>query len=340
MLARAIIARVSRITVTHFTDPGCPFAYTASPALAVLRWRYGDQLELAARHDRPGRGPETLRRGGLHAHAYDDRQPAAFAGYGMPLLMEPRARVAATSRACRAIVATRLLFPGREDEVLRALQLGWFTTTLLLDEDADIAAALERVDGLDVDRGRRRDRRAADDRRLRGRQAADPQRGRRADDFQGKARQTDGPVRYSAPSLVFHGRRRAASRGGRLSADRGLRRADRQPRPHARAQGRRRTSRWRRCDASPTASSRRRSRRSWRRTTSCPIAPPPRRALIELTGDGRRRRDAARRRRALAHRLSRSRRAGGRVASSAAMSVTVTLPDGKAAGAGRRRHRR
>src|SRR5262249_51605457 len=33
-----------RISVTHFTDPGCPWAYSASPALAVLRWRYGEQL--------------------------------------------------------------------------------------------------------------------------------------------------------------------------------------------------------------------------------------------------------------------------------------------------------
>src|SRR3954471_11882095 len=33
------------ISVTHFTDPGCPWAYSASPALAVLHWRYGDQLE-------------------------------------------------------------------------------------------------------------------------------------------------------------------------------------------------------------------------------------------------------------------------------------------------------
>ena len=33
------------ISVTHYTDPGCPWAYSASPALAVLYWRYGEQLE-------------------------------------------------------------------------------------------------------------------------------------------------------------------------------------------------------------------------------------------------------------------------------------------------------
>src|SRR5437764_645350 len=32
------------IEVVHHTDPGCPWAWSASPAHAVLRWRYGDQL--------------------------------------------------------------------------------------------------------------------------------------------------------------------------------------------------------------------------------------------------------------------------------------------------------
>jgi len=131
----------------------------------------------------------------------------------MPLLMEPRARVTATSRACRAIVATRTLFPGREDEVLRALQLGWFTTTLLLDQDADIAQALARVDGLDIDAivaaiDEQATLDAYEDDKLQTRSAEGG-----PTDFQGKARQTDGPVRYSAPSLVFH-----SSSGQRLEA--------------------------------------------------------------------------------------------------------------------------
>src|SRR4051795_4834695 len=32
------------IDVTHFTDPGCPWAYSAMPAHTTLRWRYGEQL--------------------------------------------------------------------------------------------------------------------------------------------------------------------------------------------------------------------------------------------------------------------------------------------------------
>ena len=33
------------ITATLFSDPGCPWAYSESPALRVIEWRYGDQLD-------------------------------------------------------------------------------------------------------------------------------------------------------------------------------------------------------------------------------------------------------------------------------------------------------
>jgi protein-disulfide isomerase-like protein with CxxC motif len=194
---------VSKIEVTHFTDPGCPFAYSASPALAVLRWRYGAQLQwrlvtigLAEDPRRYIDSCYTPTRSTLGQHSY-------FRRFGMPLLMVPRERVTATAPACRAIVATRLLAPGREHDALRALQLAWFTTPALLDETDAIAHALERVDGLDVEAVVA----AIDSPDTLAGYERDKHETRQAEggptDFQGKARQTDGPVRYSAPSLVF-----------------------------------------------------------------------------------------------------------------------------------------
>ncbi len=191
------------IAVTHFTDPGCPFAYSASPDLAVLRWRYGDQLRWRLVTIGLAEDPQRYIDAGYTPTRSTIGQQSFFRRYGMPLLMSPRARVTATSRACRAVLATRLLASGREEEALRALQLGWFTTTLLLDEDADIAQALRRVDGLDVDAVVA----AIDDERTIAAYERDKRETREAEgsptEFQGKARQTDGPVRYSAPSLVF-----------------------------------------------------------------------------------------------------------------------------------------
>jgi protein-disulfide isomerase-like protein with CxxC motif len=207
-----MIARVSAIEVTHYTDPGCPWAYSARPAMTVLRWRYGSQLRWRIVTIGLSEDPRSYVERG-YTPTLMTMHNVSFRRYGMPFIAEPRRRVAATARACRAIVATRLLDPPREQEVLRALQLGWFTTTLVLDEADDIARALAAVEGLDVDAviGALDDERtiaAYEDDRAQARTAQGG-----ATHFQGKARQTDGPVRYSAPSLVF-----AGEDGARLEA--------------------------------------------------------------------------------------------------------------------------
>jgi protein-disulfide isomerase-like protein with CxxC motif len=205
---------VGRIKATLFNDPGCPWGYSVSPALAVLRWRYGDQLDwrlvtigLAETHERYVQAGYTPTRMALGHIRFRDR-------YGMPFVIVPRERVLATAPACRAIVATRLLDPSREFAVLRALQLAWFNTTLLLDESADVALALERVEGLDAHGIVA----ALDDPRVSEAYEADKRESRRAEGgpahFQGKARQTDGPVRYSAPSVVFEADERRLEAGG------------------------------------------------------------------------------------------------------------------------------
>jgi 2-hydroxychromene-2-carboxylate isomerase len=208
------IGGVSKIDVTLFNDPGCPWGYSESPALAVLRWRYGSQLswrlvtiglaESTERYEQAGYTPARMAAGHI---MFRER-------YGMPFALAPRARVLATARACRAIVATRLLDPARELAVLRALQLAWFNTTLLLDEDAELAQALEHVPGLDA----KAIIAALDDPRVSEAYEADKRETREAEGgpthFQGKARQTDGPVRYSAPSLVFKAAERHLEAGG------------------------------------------------------------------------------------------------------------------------------
>lgn len=201
------------ISVTHFSDPGCPFGYSASPALAVLGWRYGAQLEwrfvtiglteTAEQYLERGYTPATMANVGR-----------AFRRYGMPFAAAPKARVFATGRACRAIVATRLQDPEREYLAFRALQLGWFTTPLVLDDDAQIAAALGRVEGLDVDAVIR----AMDSEEVERAYQADRAEARSAagtpTELQGKSATTDGPVRYTAPSLIFSTGERSLEAGG------------------------------------------------------------------------------------------------------------------------------
>jgi 2-hydroxychromene-2-carboxylate isomerase len=190
------------IAVTHFSDPGCPWAYSASPAHAVLRWRYRDQLQwrlvvigLTEEAD------QYVQRG--YTPAKSARGYVRFRRRGMPFATEPRERVSATGLACRAIVATRLHAPEHEFAVFRALQFGWFTTPLVFDEPGALVEALSWVEGLDA---------AAivatlGDPEVEEAYEADRAEARTAEgkptDAQGKAAQSDGPVRYTAPSLIF-----------------------------------------------------------------------------------------------------------------------------------------
>jgi hypothetical protein len=143
------------------------------------------------------------------AHGY-----MRYRRFGMPFSTDPRARIAGTARACRAIVATRLLDPEREHAVFRALQFGWFTSTLVLDDPADIATALERVRGLDV----RAIVDALDTQPVSDAYEADRALARTAaggpTEFQGKSARSDGPVRYTAPSLLLRAGERTLEAGG------------------------------------------------------------------------------------------------------------------------------
>jgi predicted DsbA family dithiol-disulfide isomerase len=191
------------IAATLYSDPACPWAYSECPALRVIEWRYGEQLrwrlvlvgltEDASQYEKRGYTPL---RGALGQLAFRQR-------YGMPFSPRPKARLSATSRACRAVVAARLQQPGSEWRVFRALQLANFTTLLLLDDDAQLADVLREVPGIESDRivfaidspevieAYERDK--AETRSAAGSAA----------ELQGKTRISDGPVRYTAPTVAF-----------------------------------------------------------------------------------------------------------------------------------------
>ena len=200
------------ISVTMYSDPACPWAYSESPALRVIEWRYGSQLgwrlvlvgltEDASQYERRGYTPL---RGALGQLRFRGR-------YGMPFSPSPKPRLSATSRACRAVIAARLEDPASEWRVFRALQLANFTRPMLLDDDGDLADALSAVPGIEPQRivGRIDDPevveaywRDRDETRSAAGSAAE---------LQGKTATTDGPVRFTAPSLAFE------SNGTRLVA--------------------------------------------------------------------------------------------------------------------------
>ena len=203
------------LQVTHFSDPGCPWAWSASPAFAALRWRYGDQLEW--RHVMIGlteNGAVYERRGytpGSQAAGYRKFR----VGRGMPFATEPRERIHGTWPMCRVVVATRRLAPEREFAVFRALQFAQFT-------EHGVPRGRRRAarrDRLGAGHRRRRDRR----RRGRARRPSGcsrPTATRPArppgspTEFQGKSANTDGRVRFTAPSVRFSNGETTLEAGG------------------------------------------------------------------------------------------------------------------------------
>jgi 2-hydroxychromene-2-carboxylate isomerase len=191
------------IEATLYTDAACPWAYSANPALRVLEWRYRDQLTwrlvmIGLREDVTAAYARSFdpARAVLGHHTFREL-------YGMPFGLVPKERPAGTGRGCRAVVAARLLDPGSEWRVLRALQFAQFTTPLLLDDDERIREALAGFSGIDADEIVAR----LDDPEIAEAYERDKAEARSAAgtaaEAQGKTSTSDGPVRFTAPSIVF-----------------------------------------------------------------------------------------------------------------------------------------
>jgi protein-disulfide isomerase-like protein with CxxC motif len=191
------------IATTLFIDPACPWGYSATPALRVLRWRYGTQLDWRLVMIGLTETTDQYAKRGFTAVRMAKGLPS-FRRYGMPFAAEPKERLSATARGCRAVVAARLTTPGSEWKALRALQLANFTTPLLLDDDESISAVvaaatsipaatiLGLLDDPNVSEAYERDR--AEARTATGSPA----------ELQGTTATTDqGIVRYTAPSVIF-----------------------------------------------------------------------------------------------------------------------------------------
>ncbi len=136
------------VCITEFTDPGCPWAWSAEPFRRRLTWLYGDRLEWRARMVGLADHPDEY----LDKGFTPERQAQAFARiaheHEMPIDTSVRPRMAATLPACRAVVASRLHAPDRMRPLLRRLRVRHFAGELL-DEPGTVEAAAADA-GLDA----------------------------------------------------------------------------------------------------------------------------------------------------------------------------------------------
>ena len=189
------------VRATLFIDPVCPWGYSAGPALRTIEWRYRDQISWEmvliglSSPDGPPPPYTPTRLAELQVPIRDR--------FGMPFSLEPKARPFTSSRACQAIAAVRATQPGAEWKALRAIQVLYFNTPLLPDDDDQLRSALDSVEGLDAEGAMA----AIDSREVVEAYAADRARARSAAggpaDAQGKTADSPEGPRYTAPSLIL-----------------------------------------------------------------------------------------------------------------------------------------
>ena len=189
------------IRATLFIDPVCPWGYSAGPALRTIEWRYRDQIAwemVLIGLSSPGGPPPPYTPSKLAEIQVPIRDR-----FGMPFSLEPKSRPFTSSRSCEAIAAVRATQPGGEWKALRAIQLLYFNTPLLPDDDAQLKAALESVTGLDAARALP----AIDSPEVQEAYGKDRARARSAAggpaEAQGRTADSPEGPRYTAPSVIF-----------------------------------------------------------------------------------------------------------------------------------------
>jgi predicted DsbA family dithiol-disulfide isomerase len=129
-----------QIEITHWTDPACPFAFSAEPVRFRLRWHYGDALVWRTRLI-------VLTREPGEAERLAEGAPNLQRIHGMPIDPRPYPRTASSEPACRAVVAARLNEPALADRLLRRLRIRVMQLGLV--DDPEVIAAAARDVGLD-----------------------------------------------------------------------------------------------------------------------------------------------------------------------------------------------
>ena len=129
------------VSVTIYTDPGCPFGFNAQRQELQLSWHYGHgvvvtrrMIVLVEKTLEWGQGPLTQEM--IVANLKRLR-----AQYGMPMSTQAPPRLASTREACRAYVGARMHDPQRADLLLRNLRRRAFSDGRPLDDTETISGA-------------------------------------------------------------------------------------------------------------------------------------------------------------------------------------------------------
>src|SRR4051812_35949275 len=129
------------LTIREFTDPACPFAFSAEPARLRLTWLYGDQIEWRPRMVVLSESPDDYIAKGFTPEIQTAALDMIQRRYGMPIDSRRRPRMMATVHACRAGVAARMHGEPGQGRAAPRRARGHAMAGALIDEPAVIARA-------------------------------------------------------------------------------------------------------------------------------------------------------------------------------------------------------
>ena len=138
---------MTTVRIRHFTDPGCPFAFSAEPRMRRLEWLYGGQLEWESVMVVLSERPEDYEEKGFTPEMQAAGMRKLANAHGMPMDWRERERMPATVAACRDVVAARLHAPEAEAAFMRRVRVLGMAGGLL--DDPELLGRAAQEAGLD-----------------------------------------------------------------------------------------------------------------------------------------------------------------------------------------------
>jgi predicted DsbA family dithiol-disulfide isomerase len=140
---------MAEVRITEYTDPGCPWAYSAEPSRRRLDWLYGEGLEWRINVVGLAETRSEQEEKGFTPSKMAEHFKQISSDHGMPMDTREREDVSATVEACRAVVAARLNSPEHERQLLRCLRVDYFAGGML--DDPELIRAAASTAGVDPD---------------------------------------------------------------------------------------------------------------------------------------------------------------------------------------------
>lgn len=138
------------IEITEYTDPQCPWAWSAEPMKRRLRWLYGEHLRWRTRMIVLAADSDHYARVGLTPERLAEGLVDFAARYGMPIDTAVRPRLGATRPAAKAVVAARVHASAElAERLLRRLRVHAMTDRDAVLEDRRVIDAAAAEAGID-----------------------------------------------------------------------------------------------------------------------------------------------------------------------------------------------